>query len=968
MTKDSLFEYNSFKAAWDGLLKDWFMDLLNQPFNGLPSAIVVPKDSTIAFIKKVLLENGISIFGTLFLTPASLRQYLLNSFGEDDVLAIRENLYLIMKIAARQRPDNIIFKAAAMQPEQFVRIADLMETAGWGIEVVKNNDIKVLIEKYFELLRYYQINTAQNTNYQLLKRTRLEENKVFSDLVIFGFQSRHWLNFQVLLSGVYAAQNTNVCILTQDSARLLDQAWLGTWEEILGPSRRLDGVNKDKEKPFSYLSYYFNERVKDSIEAPMFIPEIAIANDVLEEAEWIVAKIIQQLASGEVQRLGIIFSKESSLLGREVARLLEKESISHNNYLKYKSGFTKQQQLLNAWIAWQKNLRLGSFLEFLDALVTEQLLDLNDFTNFKNRALEALQHTLTEDLRIIRIYLKSDQLWNQWPILPEEAHLTDYLEMTYDRLGLIIGVEEKRLIGHQTNSLLRILETTITKHEFFDWLKDVTCFQERSCQSCGINPNAIIHLMTEEEAILQEWSHLILCELNYNLWPCKESQIFCFNSDYIFELNRSALIQGNQGEGHLIVKGDYGLIPSGDDLFSITQDNFGMLLAMPTKRLMMTAHLKDVDQSDMMISVFYERVLRILLGHSDLTTIECLYKKTKSWIQSYHEKNRKHFMNAEKKYLDVVKYAYEQRRNIAEPFNEYSFSLSNSNNRLLNLSSKAWEELLSVPERGWFNHILKIRRNNLPVGKSLCNLSRGTWVHDWLNLETELTPQKMNIQEWSSQINAKACTVWNTMEKYYIELNENLPELWRTLWHNARRTALSLCHGLVEISEKFYFISEYIINENNEEVKGVINIPLKGRVDLIACLSNNLQDTEQAIWIIDFKTGMNENLTSRGIVKGIGLQLVLYALAFYCRGFKDISLSILLPNALLFRQVELHEVLECKNIFETINQICITGRLGLRNTMDSLSGQEKLFPLATLKIEEDILQKKWNLTHPQLLV
>lgn len=874
-----------------------------------------------------------------------------------------------MKVTSRELASNPVAKAAEIEPEQFVRLADLLETTGWDTDVINNSHAKALIEKYLEKQKHCKIVTAQNATNRLYEKSTSSPQSAFSNLLIFGFHSRHWSSYKMLLSAIHSSSKTTICLFSQDSPRLIDQAWLGSWEEEFGPSERV--VSEIEEKPFSYLSYYFDDisSKRKNTESDQ-LPEIVIAEDILREAEVIVAKIAEALTTDEISRLGVVFPNQTSPLAREVSRLLEKEEIAHHNHLGYLGGTGLRQKLFEAWINWQNTPRLQKFLIFLDHLVNESLLSFSEFNLFNKLAQKALQNTLSDELPIIEAYIKLSNLetnlpsiLNQWQTLPEEAPFETYITLSQPALETIAWPDNIELIKERAGPLLTNLNALIRKSDFLCWLNSITKPLGRVANYFGKNSYSLIHLITEEEAILQSWSHLILSGLNQSEWPNEKPQVIFLNDNRIAELNQKSLIHGNQGEGHLAIKRGFSLLPSSIDQYAFSKNNFITLLGAPSKKIIITAHANDPNKSkETPISEFLEKVYWISEGTLlDRESIQLIYKNTMHWINSYRSSD-----SAETAPIEKVHHAYNKRRDSNKPFDEYTFCFKEPNKDAFNLPSKVWEEIISTPERTWFSHILGVKKNEVPLGKSLYALTKGTWVHSWLTLDNQ-TAQKINTDEWITNIHNQANNVFKAIEKSFGQLNRTLPDIWKANWHEAKRTATSLCNSLSDVSNSLYLFSEYSISEaNNKTTLNITNIPLKGRIDLIAYAVKNLDDKTHPLWIVDFKTGSSGAMTTNKLKKGIGLQLALYALAFKLNGFSDIYLSIAQPHSILSKQIHINDVLECNTLFDAINAIYKSGKLGIRNPMEKSYGATSSFPLSTLKIESEIIEKKWNLTHPNL--
>lgn len=963
-----IYECLSFDDAWKEVLEDWFFKKVGCDLSDLPWAVVVPNDASVQFIKERLLKRDIPLLGVEFYTPGTLRHYLSKVNHCLQTVELRENLHLLMKVVARGLEGNAIAQAAAVEPEQFVRLADLLEAAGWQASVLKNDHVRELIKKYQEAREQYGMITAQsmaNGLWELSKNPEL----AFSNLLVFGFSSKHWTHYKLLLTAVRSSQKAILCFLTQDNGRLIDQAWLGSWEQELGVSKRISGGLDSKL--FDYLSYYFDEaNMREEVILRGRLPEIYIAKDILREAEVIVARIAEALARGEVSRLGVVFPNQTSPLGREVARLLEEEEIAHYNHLGYVGERSRGQQLFEGWVAWQKSRRLGAFLVFLDELVNQGKLGIKPLQAFEKNSCKALQTLLTDDLELIFTYFKVNyqydnsvlELLKQWSLLPEETTFQIYVELARKAMQSIGWPEDLELIEQRAGLLLVDLEKPISKGDFLLWLSGVTKPLGRISKYWGQHHYAFVHLITEEEGLMQSWSHLILAGVNQGEWPSEKPEVIFLEDRQIADLNFVSLKQGNQGDGHLAVKDGFSLLVSSADHYGISQRNFSILLGMPSKQLILTAHMKDLKKSKIaLMSEFLERVYWMSAGVLlDASAIRGILHDTENWISQYRLREHKD--------VKELVHAYQKRRNIEEPFDEYSFSFKGSNKVALNVSCKAWEEILTSPQGAWLKHILGVEKNEVCLGKSLYALARGTWVHAWIRLEGE--GKQLDAQAWSESIKEHAQKVYGVVQKTFDASNWPLPDIWKGCWNESLRIALSLREVLSEGLSNSYLFSEYSIADNREKAQlpnlRPVAIPLKGRIDLLAYPLPHMECKDYGLWILDFKTGVSGSLTENKVANGTGVQLVLYALKFYLEGFNNIEMSIVQPGVSLSQQVNLKSLLDNCSIFDAINDIYNSGKLGIRTSMDGVYGGRSGFPLATIKIGDDILKKKWELTHTNL--
>ena len=115
----------------------------------------------------------------------------------------------------------------------------------------------------------------------------------------------------------------------------------------------------------------------------------------------------------------------------------------------------------------------------------------------------------------------------------------------------------------------------------------------------------------------------------------------------------------------------------------------------------------------------------------------------------------------------------------------------------------------------------------------------------------------------------------------------------------------------------------------------------------------------------DFKTGQRKGLSLARLTAGDGVQLALYALALRAAGARAVGLSLLTPGAPLDApQLTLAALDTVAPLWRGLWQMQESGVFGMRGALREEYGFRRDYPLATLAIDEEILAKKWTLTHP----
>ncbi len=104
------------------------------------------------------------------------------------------------------------------------------------------------------------------------------------------------------------------------------------------------------------------------------------------------------------------------------------------------------------------------------------------------------------------------------------------------------------------------------------------------------------------------------------------------------------------------------------------------------------------------------------------------------------------------------------------------------------------------------------------------------------------------------------------------------------------------------------------------------------------------------------------------LVKGRGVQLALYALAAHALGASNVQLALLGLADELEPQFHLADALAHHDFWQELHRMQDSGAFGMTGPIHAEYGFAHEYPLATLAIDEDLLQEKWTMTHPALAI
>jgi hypothetical protein len=198
---------------------------------------------------------------------------------------------------------------------------------------------------------------------------------------------------------------------------------------------------------------------------------------------------------------------------------------------------------------------------------------------------------------------------------------------------------------------------------------------------------------------------------------------------------------------------------------------------------------------------------------------------------------------------------------------------------------------------------------------------------------------------------------------------------WDQVWGQARTRALELAESLAPLLPGHDFLCEFKLPpELMVALPGGAraDFRLKGRIDFLRVEEGEIAgDREHPdlsgfnCWVIDFKTGSSKPLTNKNILKGTGLQALLYALAVRALGASSTSMSVVAPHAEVKPQVELGPALN--PILAALEAFHRDGIFGMRADANSEYGFAPEYPIATQFVPAHILAAKWELTHGMAL-
>ena len=205
----------SAEGAWHQVILPWFKSIgLTACHSNQSVAVVVPHPARAQYLRQLLLEPRLSLLGVTFLSPPQLREILL---GPEIKLPLREHLRLLLTIAAEQQigennsthEEMIAAESVRRAPDHLLRTIDELHSAGWTFGEAGPPSFRRLVSRFEQLVSGCGFTSIQHANRLALARARSEE-KVFSNLLISGFDGAHWPLWPLLQAAVDASEKSTV--------------------------------------------------------------------------------------------------------------------------------------------------------------------------------------------------------------------------------------------------------------------------------------------------------------------------------------------------------------------------------------------------------------------------------------------------------------------------------------------------------------------------------------------------------------------------------------------------------------------------------------------------------------------------------------------------------------------------------------------------------------------------------------
>jgi PD-(D/E)XK nuclease superfamily len=1001
----------SFHAAWETVLLPWFQAAGRVSWQQRqPTLVALPFRSQAYAIKGLLLDRDVSLLGIRFVSPAELRELL--AARSEMRLALREHLRLLLSIAAEEcmklpedpalrekrmlEADFLAAKSVARAPDHLLRTIDQLGAAGWDFSAVELPALREIATRFQQRLVDCGFELIHTADRRALSQA-LASPPAFTNILVTGFNGAHWSLWPLLQAAVVSSKEATVLLDDpRDVARDIDEAWVGTWEEAFGEAKPIS-------LPMHQITdSLFSEEEMRGVSVGSVDRSFVVGADTTEQAEAVAQQCLDFLADPACDRVGIVFSGAGAL-PRLVANALARLDIPHHDGVAHFLPGIFEAADWRAWLRLQESPRINSLLHFVNALSdhAELFSDLS-LNAFERTLRSAYAEVLIDDLDILRRFCaqesggkkeKAAAALDSIPFLPARARFSEFLVATKAALNRLGWKSHWMEISRRTGDWVGKLDIEFSRALYLRWLGEIAFSFTAARETIGDHPYARVQLLTVPQAQGQEWSHLIFAGWNEGSWPPRETgefarqdEIDAFNSS-IQKLNRRASRQGRQGEGHTAIRENHTLYLGPAQQRQIALRQFETLVESATRQIAFTASLVQEDAPERLWnpSELFTRHYQAV-NNSPLTqrAMNQLQARTRSRLDKVRDPERSNLTASRE--IQSTRIAYDARRDPNGSSGEYDFALRSKPFLVPILSVSEFEQLIAVPALVWLKKYLGVSAAD--KSGNLWNSTSGKWVHDWLAAIAAGTAKTFTRLPEPTEIERCVCAAAETKRSDVAHLcqaaRKPLPDWWSGGWRNAAFLARVLAEKLGTVTDWPWMATERTI-EGAFAVKTTENaaLSLRGRIDLLLTRTAPSAGSLAAenLWIIDYKTGAKKALATakqdaagrrpalkKKLLDGSALQLGLYALAASALGAQRTEVSLLSP---LVRQLEPQicgdEFSSEADIFAELARMQQTGIFGMHGLLRSSYRFTDDYPLATLAIDLDILEQRWELTHPALV-
>ncbi len=985
--------------GWRFVLEPWFREVLPDSWKQeLPSVVVAPTRSHGQALKARLLAEGRSHLGLQFVTPAGMRQLLGRK--AELVLPLREHLRLLLAIAADQEKDgdNLTAEAVLRAPDHLLRTLERLDNAGWKFEALGLDPFGPIVRRFREQLRRCDFSLIARHDRELLARSA-SMPPVFADLLVSGFDGAHWPHWPLLRAAVNSAQNATVLLEYPRDNSHLDLCWIGSWEENLGEASPAVSIDRPTADTL------FTEEEMRGVPAASAESIFLVGADSVEQAEAVAGLCLKFLADKNCGRVGVVFGAAGSL-SRLVADALARLDVSHHDGLAHLAPGVFEADEWRTWLELQRSPRIGPFLRFFQALPkAAELFDGLNAATLERKLRDAYSELLIDDLDVLGEFCAAQadehnpriaESIRSLSLLSATATLREFLAHTEAACRRFQWAQRWLQLAARFDAWVDQIPDKIPRSLFLRWLEEIASSFGLERGARGDHPYARVQLLTVPQACGQEWSHLIFAGWNEGSWPApaggefmREEEIENFNWA-IRQLNRRVSRPGRYGEGQESVCEGHALYLGPVEQRQIALRQFEALRESATEAVAFAASLINESAPERLwnpnelFTRFYQKTKGRPLTQAVMNE---LHTETAAWIASTRNPEaRKQARSTKEESVAQTRIAYDARRDPSAKSAEYDFAFRAAAPKIPILSVSDFENLLIAPAIVWMKKYLGIKAPEQDA--SVWNTSTGKSIHDWLAAVAANGDKTFvrlpDAAEIDRRVRAAATAKREQVARFCQGAGRPLPDWWESGHRHALFLARILGEKLATISDWPWLATEWKVDDSLPvKVANDGALSFRGRIDLILARHETAPDSLAAeeLWLVDYKTGTKKSLASanddvdkrrtalrKRLLDGTALQLGLYALAAQTLGAQRTFVSLVSPLVRpVTPQLSGADIAAEEDIFAELARMQQTGQFGMHGPLRAAFRFTEDYPLATLAVDLDVLELRWEKTHPALV-
>lgn len=965
----------TFEDTWREVARPWFAAAAKTALSSTePWVVLAPSRAWGHALKARLVAEGLDLGGVFFWTPGEMRDHLRHRLADAPALAVREHLHLLLAAVA-ERSDTAPGRNLAREPGRLLRSLDQLTAAGHDARALGFAPAEKLAGRFAAALRESGWTTVQAYDWQLAHHP--PEGAVAA-LLVLGFDAAHWELWPLLHAAARASHACTVVLVPPRSkAELLDQAWIGTWEQAFDAAEPVPAAGAPS--PFANLAHRM-ENPEGAAKAPAGAAgvEVLVGRNAREQAGAIVAQCLAFLHDPRATRIGVLFPGPGPL-SREVSAQLLRYGIPHFDAFGHAAPPPSTALRLHAWVALQHTYRVEPLLRLLDLDA-----DAARPERFEEMLDRAYGDVLVDDLPVVSArlrdlgrpdHLEAARFLARYPRLPAESTLGGMLDATRAAWSALGWTDLLAEVDAQALHVAPLKDRPLTLAAWMDWLSHVAPGAPQVRDADAANPLAVVHLLAYAQAEGLPWSHLVMADLNEGHWPPGADPAGFLSDDRIAELNAGALEQGRQGEGHVTARAGRSLILGSAERRDLDRRQFYNLVEAAGVGLALACALESESDSGRVVppGSFLSHLYFTAFGEP-LTEarMQDLRTATADWLARLPPPPRVE-PPEQPSAIDQAAAAHRARR-AAQAFGPYECAFAKAPPpHKASLSCKEWERAVGDPAGVWLSLYLGVS----PAGDFSVTdrwpLTRGTWVHRWL--AEALCPvsgrfeQRARGPDIAARVRRAAAATHRAIAHAFTSGGRAEPQWWRARVAHAEWMALQFARRLAELKDWPVAATEWTLPAPAHASASRGRLDLRGRIDVLFAREHGAP-VPAACWVADFKTGNEKALSEKNLaarlLQGHGIQVCLYALAIEQAGAREVAVSLLTPDATVAPQAPLEAIRAPAAFWDGLVRMQEGGVFGMRGAVRAEFGVSLELPLATLPIEPDLLEEKWALTHPGL--